>query len=298
MTDSPPPSPYNPYDPSSTPEPPTTKFSPPSQPGTPDDENQPTTKFSPPSPPGYTPPTPPTTYGQGGQPAAWPQPPQPSPYAPPTTGYGQPAPPTAGQGPATPYPTSGVPNQEAGYGVYPPQSSPPAQPYNPGVPGQPGYPPPPGVPGAVGAPGGGFPPAPPAKKKSKAVLIIVIVAVLLLCCGGVGVGGYFAFRSVKDTALGDRTVVYEVTGEGTADIMYSDANAGLPQENDVSLPWTKELTVPASVLVLSLTATRADTTGQASGEITCRIVVDGKEVIKNSASGPFAIASCVDSTFG
>jgi len=367
MTDSPPPSSYNPYDPTSSEyEPPTTKFGPPQQPQnepSDPDEDQPTAKFAPPQQPqqpGYGQPTQPTTYG--GQPPAYGQPPQATPYGQqaPTASWGQPQPPPqqpeygqppqqqpsygqpqqpygAGQAyppqsapPATPYPTSGAPNQDGGYGVYPPQSSPPGpDPYAaagyPGYPqqGQPGYQqgqpgqPQPGYPQQgypqQGAPGGAFPPA-PAKKSNKTLIIVIAAIGALVLLGGCGLlcfNWYSAFRDVQtginsgtydppqssssagtgseaDRSGSGDTVVYEVTGSGEAILSYTDTAGSPVSRTGVKLPWKQEIKIPSNRAKILSVARSAG----GSGDITCKITVNGETLVTKSASGEFGAVTC------
>ncbi|GAA2358542.1 hypothetical protein [Dactylosporangium salmoneum] len=83
------------------------------------------------------------------------------------------------------------------------------------------------------------PQAPPPKKTWRVVLIVV-GAVLVLCCGGLGVGGYFLFKGVKEAtgpALdaanqfvvnlehGDTDAAYEQLCAGTRTAYTKDAFA-------------------------------------------------------------------------
>lgn len=69
---------------------------------------------------------------------------------------------------------------------FPPPYDPGQPPYNPVQPGygpvQPGY----------------APPAPPKKSNTLRTVLIIVGIVLVLCCGGLAVGGFFLFRTVKD----------------------------------------------------------------------------------------------------
>jgi hypothetical protein len=168
-----------------------------------------------------------------------------------------------------------------------------------------GYQPPTYQPPAYQPPHG--PPGPP-PRKSSAPLIAVIVAVALLLCGGAVTAGILAIRNVADraneavapiknlpttvpdlpgvptelpTAEG-RTVkvTYEVTGDGPAEILYLTKLGEKPTVLDeVKLPWRFSAEVETPVL-LSVSATRVD---PSEGTITCRTLVDGKEVKKNTS---------------
>jgi hypothetical protein len=92
------------------------------------------------------------------------------------------------------------------------------------------------------------------------------------------------------------TVTYEVTGSGTASVTYiADLQGSQEQQNDVALPFTKEISSGESLLMMSVVAQRKS--GD-SGEITCRILLDGKEVKKSTSSGSYAVATCAETKFG
>lgn len=85
----------------------------------------------------------------------------------------------------------------------------------------------------------------------------------------------------------DWPVTYELTGEGTATVVYDENGLGLVhQELSVALPWRKDLTwkntgVPPSVQLM----------GQGTGAVECRISIRGV-VVKTEKSAPGDVASC------
>ena len=99
-----------------------------------------------------------------------------------------------------------------------------------------------------------------------------------------------AINDVNDQATQHHTITYSVTGDAkTADIDYStfDQAASVGSETGAVVPWTK--TVEATGLFVgAFTAT----TGEEGGSVTCKVVVDGKEVKTATAAGEFAVASC------
>jgi hypothetical protein len=87
----------------------------------------------------------------------------------------------------------------------------------------------------------------------------------------------------------DVSVTYTVKGDGPADVVYTENLGDGPKKaNSVKLPWkiTAKLT---GALLVSVTAVRS---GEDDGDISCQATVDGKTVVKKSASGPFAAVSC------
>ncbi|HET6710599.1 MmpS family transport accessory protein [Amycolatopsis sp.] len=99
-----------------------------------------------------------------------------------------------------------------------------------------------------------------------------------------------AISDVKEQADQKHTIVYSVSGTAkTADIDYStfEQAASVKSEAGAAVPWTK--TVEATgIYVGAFTAT----TGETGGSVTCKVVVDGKEVKTATASGEYAVASC------
>lgn len=157
------------------------------------------------------------------------------------------------------------------------------------------------------------PPAPsPAPKKRRkwpwivGGIIVLIIIISVSSKGGsttstaTGAGGAAPTTQAQASAQpapsqapdsassGAGNVVYEVTGTGRANnITYGDVTKGLSQQNGTKLPWTK--TAPASdgFAAYGLTAQNGG-----SGEISCKITVDGKEVANNTSSGQYAVVSC------
>jgi hypothetical protein len=304
-----------PQPPTAKPLPPTSMFpqqpySAPSQPGgypPPPDPSQP---YPPPVPAGSSPYSDPSAYQQ--------------PYSsPPVQGYvGQPGYP--GQGYA------GQPGYADQQGYIPQQGTAPQGGYGAQAGGYP--PPPPGYgPPGYGQPGYGRPPRPP--KRSKLPFVALGIVVLLLLCAGGITAGVVAFHKAADKAqealkpitdlpatgdpdplptdvptqptddpgqpgsTGDGktiTVVYEVTGDGPASIIYTDKLGETPQRvENATLPWTHTTTMDGTAL-LSVTGIR---TGTDDGSISCRATVDGQEVVQRTNTGSFATASCIKFIF-
>lgn len=265
----------------------------------------------------------PQPYGQAGPAGSQPYPPAAGPAP------GQPYPPAAGQpyppAPGQPYPPTG---QAAGQPYPPPQAGPAFQ---PGVasPGYqqaqqpagayqptsvyPSYAPP--QPGKTGGRGG-----------SGALLWVLIAVFALLLCGGAGVAGVIVFRNNDDKTVAEPTVdvtrglpeqeptggpgteptegssngaagviTYEVTGDGPAAISYlKDGKGGTERIASASLPWRVEIPAAKDIVMVSVIAVRKQAT---DGTITCRALVDGKEVATRTASGPIAAVNCIDISF-
>jgi hypothetical protein len=251
-----------------------------------------------PQPPSYT--SGPPSYGPG---------PQAPSYQPGPTGY-QPGPTGYQPGPTGYQPAPGQQQPMS----YPPAGYPPTQPYGAGAPGYP----PPGPPGMPGQPG--YPAVPPSGsgKSRVGVIVAVVAVVVLLFCGGTAATIYFSFKRTADainniptfgptdlpslpsgpstSAPSDDTsggngatvpVVYEVTGAGTARINYSD-RGGLKRLTNQKLPWRMEITAPRAFSAVVV----AGREGTDTGQIACRILVNGEPTANRNNTGPLAIITC------
>jgi hypothetical protein len=86
------------------------------------------------------------------------------------------------------------------------------------------------------------------------------------------------------------SVVYEVTGDGPAEILYTEKLGESPKRvSNARLPWRLKTSMKGAALV-SVTAIRNATE---NGTISCRATVDGKEVAQRTREGSFATASCI-----
>jgi hypothetical protein len=85
-----------------------------------------------------------------------------------------------------------------------------------------------------------------------------------------------------------RTVVYRVSGTGTASITYTtDGMTTMNQETAVTLPWEKTITLPAGE-ELQLVSILAQ--GDGSGSVDVAILVDG-QLIKEAHADGYGVAS-------
>lgn len=160
------------------------------------------------------------------------------------------------------------------------------------------------------------PPVPaPARRKRRAggaVVAIVVTAVLLLCYGGWATGAVWVVRRAERTEQATPTptpaptgpvtggptrpprsvvVVYEVTGNGRADINYLDsAGRTATLLKGARLPWRVELPRQPTRLA-RVTAFRSE---QTSGPVTCRLLVDGAEVARSSDQAGYSSVSCTE----
>lgn len=146
----------------------------------------------------------------------------------------------------------------------------------------------------------GMPPAPVAQASSKPkkkfhqrvwFWILIVVVVMFGGCIALVAGGT---KAVNDANTQKHTIVYTVTGSGTANITYAafdNGNTGTSQIGDTPLPWTKTITGSGLFNSYSLIATL----GSNGGTATSAISVDGKRVSSHTASGDFSSADCTGS---
>ena len=142
------------------------------------------------------------------------------------------------------------------------------------------------------------PPPPPAGKPAKPIYkrvwfwLVMGVVVLFGGCIALIAGGT---KAVNDANHQKHTIVYSVTGTGTAgDITYAafdNGNSGTSQVANASLPWTK--TITGSGLFNSYSV--SGTLSQNGGTVTCTITVDGKQVASHTSSGAYSSAYCTGS---
>ena len=171
-------------------------------------------------------------------------------------------------------------------------------------PGPPGYGPP-----------SYYPPPPVAPKKTKKWPWVVGIIVALVVVASIANGGKTpttpaastpgastpaaapvenavpAEKPAEKPAANVRTVVYEVTGAGTANsITYTtDGMTSSEQVGDAPLPWTKTLELPAgeAIQMVSILAQA----GEGTPEIAAKITVDGKVVKEGKSSGQYAVVT-------
>jgi hypothetical protein len=94
---------------------------------------------------------------------------------------------------------------------------------------------------------------------------------------------------------GGGVVTYEVTGDGPVRITYQrGARGGTEQIRNAKLPWRVEVQTNDDAFVVSIFATRLRAN---QGSITCRVLIDGEEVVSRRASGPRALVTCLKVTF-
>jgi hypothetical protein len=197
--------------------------------------------------------------------------------------------------------------------------------YQPGV-ARPTYPPTADYP--VYQPGAGYPPydpnaaypgyAAPPRRRSGLVVGLVIATVVVICAA-LGVAGAILFVNVaKDVVAsgdtpnpqpagagptsgqadeddgnkdqGDDKITIEVTGDGPVSIFYGAGGGKNENLGNVDLPWRITLPREGNAQVITVLVSRVSID---DGEVTCRILLGGTELQKQTKDGKFAIATCI-----
>lgn len=125
------------------------------------------------------------------------------------------------------------------------------------------------------------------RSKLTALGLSTLAATVLACGSGTSdTAGPGVQDKAEDSKAGGKKVVLEVTGPKSADITYG-LGTDQSQDNGAKLPWKKELTSKETLIIPTVVAQ-----SKGSGEITCKITVDGKVVKENASSGQFAVVTC------
>jgi Mycobacterium membrane protein len=131
-----------------------------------------------------------------------------------------------------------------------------------------------------------------ATNKGMAITGLVVSVVGLVICVLWAVVWNAASDAVEEEANREAVIVYEVSGDApAADVSYSvfsDADSTTKDEHVTTLPWTKEVKAKGVIKEGQVIVTA----GEQGGTVTCKLTVDGKEVDTNTATGPFAVATC------
>lgn len=144
-------------------------------------------------------------------------------------------------------------------------------------------------------------PMPPTKapwyKRPGCLIPLIIVVVIILgigsCTALLGKG----LEEVEKESKREIEVVYEVEGTApTVSVSYSSGESNHAMESGKPLPWRKEVTVTGFLKTARLTATSG--IGEGGGDITCRILVDGKVKAEQTGGGDFASVTCSTGDLG
>ncbi|MGG7465616.1 MULTISPECIES: MmpS family transport accessory protein [unclassified Plantibacter] len=135
-------------------------------------------------------------------------------------------------------------------------------------------------------------------------VIALILSIVLAIVYTAGFAGAVSDAIKTSDAKADRdvAVVYEISGASTdASITYStytNGTSGTEQANGQALPFTKELTVKAGGAFDFTSLTLSGMNGaDDTGDITCKITVDGEVVSEQTSTGAYASVMCSSSSF-
>lgn len=134
---------------------------------------------------------------------------------------------------------------------------------------------------------------------------VALLIVVLLFVGGLAFGHHVEsmlrrtygpstgmVSTVEPLVPATRTVVFEVTGTGTAFNVTATVGASVQNEANVTLPWTRTVEVPAdaaSKSVMLVVVAGAD-----GAEVHGKYTVDGTTVREGKASGPYGVLTITD----
>lgn len=117
-----------------------------------------------------------------------------------------------------------------------------------------------------------------------------LAAVTAIACSSAGedTAGPGAQGGETEKASTGKKIVMEVTASKSkkASVTYG-LNADQSQDNEAKLPWKKELSSAEALTIVSVVAQNSG-----SGEISCKITVDGKVVKENKSKGEYAVVTC------
>jgi Mycobacterium membrane protein len=132
------------------------------------------------------------------------------------------------------------------------------------------------------------PPPPPWRRRRWALILLSPIALLGLLAMAVALPTHGV--PVANPPPAPATVVHEVEGAGTASsISYATGGTpGVVGEASARLPWRKEV----QVMQRGVSTTTVTVQNKSSGEIRCRITVDGKVIKEVASSGLFTVVSC------
>lgn len=147
-----------------------------------------------------------------------------------------------------------------------------------------------------------YAPPPPAAKRKRKWPWIVLGVLVVIAMGSALNGGKSTPAPTSGTspaaapaapaAVAGHTVTYQVTGTGKAtSISYTKEGFQMEQTSNARLPFSKDLTFKDDVTAFSGLSLVAQN-GASSGDITCKILVDGKEVASSTSSGQYALVTC------
>lgn len=138
-----------------------------------------------------------------------------------------------------------------------------------------------------------YPPQPPQKKRKIWPWILggVILVFVLIIGGCVALVGTAA-NEVDKQSKKEVEVTYRVSGTGTASITWTDKDFNIAQATNVTLPWEKKVTVTGFAKAASLTVTNNESD---TASTKCEIIVGDQVKYTQTATGPYASATCTGS---
>jgi hypothetical protein len=123
-------------------------------------------------------------------------------------------------------------------------------------------------------------------RKTTKVAAVAVAGLLLTTGCGEGTKKPAADVSTTEVVTGSHEVVLEANGSGKADVAYSIAG-DQAQTTGVALPWSKSVKADLGPDTISMMAVLP-----AAGDLSCRILVDGKVTNEAKADPGSASVTC------
>ncbi|WP_349863757.1 MmpS family transport accessory protein [Leifsonia sp. WHRI 6310E] len=132
-----------------------------------------------------------------------------------------------------------------------------------------------------------------------AIVLSIILSIVYTAAFASAVNDSIKEQIKKDDVVASQPVevVYEVTGTSTdSNITYSTYSDGASKSETASaqaLPWTKSITVKKGGTFDFSSFSVVATAGMDGGDLACKLTVAGKVVAEQSATGQYAVVSCL-----
>ncbi len=112
---------------------------------------------------------------------------------------------------------------------------------------------------------------------------LIVVAVL-----GVGALIFYLLGAFNSRAEGYRSITYRVEGTAsTAIITYTQPDGSKTERIEIAVPWHKTMNFPKGMIVVLTVGNPTQT-----GDLKCRLLLDGKEWKEQTAKAPGDKVSC------
>lgn len=120
----------------------------------------------------------------------------------------------------------------------------------------------------------------------RAGMMLQLLIVALVAAAGIGI---FAMLGVfRPTQPGYRMVTYRIEGTASTGVVtYTQPDGSTTELIEISIPWSKTVKMPKGTVIV-LTGSNPTQTG----DMTCKLILDGKDWKMQSAKAPKDKVSC------